>query len=101
MTAAMALAWLLWVAWTHSTPAVRGELRSFTVVTQHQIDVVLDISRSEGGAVTCLVKAQASDHSIVAEDQIEVPAGDAGALVFEASIETQREATSASVTNCR
>ena len=99
--AAVALGWLLWVAWAHSTPDVRGELRSFSVVSQHQVDVQIDIQRADGDAVTCSVKAQATDHSIVAEDEVEVPAGDAGSLVFEASIKTEREATSASVTSCR
>ncbi len=99
--AAVALGWLLWVAWVHSTPDVSGELRSFSVVSEHRVDVLIDIQRADGDSVTCSVKAQASDHSIVAEDEIEVPAGDAGNLVFEASIKTEREATSASVTNCR
>lgn len=99
--AVVALGWLLWVAWTHSTPDVTGELRSFSVVSAHQIDVLIDIRRTEGDAVTCLLKAQAADHSIVAEDEIEVPAGAAGTLVFEASIETEREATTATVSDCR
>jgi len=99
--AAVALGWLLWVAWAHSTPDVSGELRSFFVVSEHRVDVLIDIQRADGDAVTCLVKAQAPDHSIVAEDEVEVPAGDAGNLVFEASIKTERKATSASVTNCR
>ncbi len=99
--AAAALGWLLWAAWEHSTPDVRGGLRSFSVVSQHQVDVLIDIQRADGDAVTCSVKAQATDHSIVAEDEVEVPAGDAGSFVVEASIKTERKATSASVTNCR
>ncbi len=98
---ALALGWLLWVAWVHSTPEVQGELRSFSVVAEHRIDVLIDIRRDEGDAVTCLVRAQAADHSIVAEDEIEVPLGEAGNLVFEATIETEREATSVTVTDCR
>lgn len=97
----MALGWLLWVAWIHATPDVRGELRSFSVVSEHQVDLVIDIQRAEGDAVSCMVKAQSSDHAIVAEDEIEIPAGKAGDLVFEAKIETERKATSVTVTNCR
>ncbi len=99
--AAVALGWLLWVAWIHATPDVRGELRSFSVVSEHQVDLVIDIQRTQGASVLCMVKAQASDHVIVAEDEIEVPLGEAGNLVFEATIETEREATSVTVTDCR
>jgi len=98
--AAVLLAWLVWAAWQHATPDVRGELRGYEVVSDHEISVKIDVVRSGGAAVACTVRALAEDHSVVGEDVVTLAAGEAGSLGIEASIETDRRATAATVTDC-
>ena len=94
------IGWLIWVAWFHATHEVSGGLHSFTVVSEHQLDVVLDIHREGTRPVECTVTALAEDHTAVGEDLVRLPAGAAGDHRLVASIRTDREATSAKVSNC-
>ncbi len=98
--AAASLAWLIWAAWVHATPAVRGELHSYDVVSPHEVTVVIDIRRSSADEVQCLVRALAEDHSGVGEQMVDVPAGQVGDVRFETTIRTDREATTALVSDC-
>ncbi|MBA3234236.1 MAG: DUF4307 domain-containing protein [Propionibacteriales bacterium] len=95
------LAWLLWAAWSHSTPAVAGGLTSYDVVSSHQVRVVVDVSRQDGDPVTCTVSAQAEDHVVVGEDDVTFPAGPARTVQTTMTLRTEREATSVAVTDCR
>ncbi len=94
------LAWLLWTAWVHATPAVSGRLASYDVVSAHRVEVSIAVSRSGTAAVECTVTAQAEDHTVVGEDVVEISAGASDEVTVAASIRTDREATSASVRNC-
>lgn len=101
--AALALAlltWLGWAAWSHSRPDVKGQVNSYEVVSPHEVTVVLDVHRRSSAAVTCTVQAQAEDHVVVGEDEVEIPAGDPGDVQASASLRTDREATTATVTRC-
>lgn len=99
--AVLAVSWLMWAAWHQANATAHGGMRSFTVVSEHQVDVLIDIRRSDGEAVTCTLKAQAADHTIVGEQDVVVPAGKSGEIEFAATIETDREATTATVAGCR
>jgi uncharacterized protein DUF4307 len=101
--AAVALAlltWLAWAAWAHSRPDVKGQLNSYDVVSPHEVTVVIDVHRRSGAAVTCIVQAQAEDHVVVGEDEVEIPAGDPGDVRATATLRTDREATTATVPQC-
>jgi hypothetical protein len=95
------LAWLGWAAWDHSHPDVTGQLHGYDVVSPHQVRVVIDITRTDGQHVVCDVLAQAEDHSAVGETQVAVRAGGADTVQVSAVIRTDREATTATVSNCR
>jgi hypothetical protein len=95
------LGWLGWAAWVQSNPDVSGGLRAYDVVSAHEVHVVVDLTRRTGDAVVCDVLAQADDHSTVGQAQVRAAAGQPGPLRLEATIRTEREATSASVSNCR
>ncbi|MGH3446622.1 MAG: DUF4307 domain-containing protein [Nocardioidaceae bacterium] len=97
----VALAWLGWAAWNHSSPEVTGRVHSYDVVSPHEIDVTLDVYRPDGDAVTCTLRAQAPDHSIVGERTVRLPAGASGEKTIKATLKTDREATTATVVDCR
>lgn len=102
--AAVALAflgWLGWAAWEHSRSDVGGRLSSFEVVSAHEVEVHVEVTRHDGQAVVCDVAAQAADHTTVGERQVRAPAGDADQLTVTSTIRTDREATSVTVSNCR
>jgi hypothetical protein len=95
------LGWVGWAAWSHSQGDVTGRLKAFEVVSEHEVDVAVVVSRPAGQAVVCDLIAQADDHSTVGEGQVRVPAGDARDLTTTATIRTDRMATSVTVSNCR
>ena len=99
--AVLLLTWLGWAAWEHSRPSAGGTLHGFEVVSPHQVRVVVDLTRVGGDGVTCDVTAQASDHSSVGEGSVAAPPGPAGQVRETATIRTDREATTATVSNCR
>lgn len=98
--AAVLLGWLLWAAWVHSNGDVRAGLRTFDVVSEHQVKIEIEIDRSSGASVQCTLRAQSEDHAIVGEDVVTIPAGDAGSLRFTAALTTERRATAATVSGC-
>jgi hypothetical protein len=95
------LGWLGWAAWSQSQGDVTGRLKAFDVVSEHQVEVAVVVSRPAGQAVVCDVVALADDHSAVGEGQAKVPAGDARDLTATVTIRTDRLATSVTVSNCR
>ena len=95
------LAWLVWAAWVQATPDVRGGLSSYHVVSEHAVTVQIEVRRGSGDAVTCTVQALAEDHAVVGDDAVTIPAGAAGDVSFEATVTTDRRATTATVSDCR
>jgi hypothetical protein len=95
------LAFLAWSAWVHATTSVSGEVVSFDVRSEHRIDVTVQISRPAGKAAQCTLQAQAEDHSVVGEVVVSVAAASAAESEVTSIVKTDREATSASVSDCR
>jgi hypothetical protein len=94
-------AWLAWAALHHARTSVSGDVTSFNVVSPHQIEVTITVQRPTGGLVVCTVEARASDHELVATQDITVPAGRSGSVQVETTVRTDREATTADVSDCR
>ena len=104
VVAAVALAllgWLGWAAWEHSQSDVTGELKTFEVIDEHEVRVGVELTRHDGQAIVCDVVAQADDHTTVGEGTVTAPAGPSSHLTATGSVRTDREATSATVSNCR
>jgi hypothetical protein len=94
------LVWLAWAAWFHSDPAIEAEVVAFDVVDTHETRVRVEAQfrddRVEGG---CLLRATASDHTIVGELNLTV------AELREAGndwipVRTEREATTVTLVRC-
>lgn len=92
--------WLAWAAWGQNSDQVRGELASFDVRSDHEVAVSIDLRRSQGDPVVCTVIAKAADFAIVGADDVTIPGGD-DAVTFDATVRTDRRATSATVEDCR
>ena len=94
------LSWVAWVAIFHGNPAIDSQVSSFNPVSAHRIDVKLATRfRNDTVRGACLVRATASDHSIVGElnltaAQIRAAGGD------WIPIRTERRATTAEVVRC-
>lgn len=95
------LGWLAWAAWTHADQQVDGQLRSFEVVSAHEVTVVIDVRRRSGAAVECTLQAKAADFAVVGEDVVLIPAGRAGTVSRKLTLRTDREATVATVADCQ
>lgn len=94
------LVWLAWAAWFHGDPAIEAKVVAFDVVDTHETRVKVAAQfrddRVEGG---CLLRATASDHTIVGELNLTV------AELREAGndwipVRTEREATTVSLVRC-
>ncbi|MDQ4085257.1 MAG: DUF4307 domain-containing protein [Actinomycetota bacterium] len=92
--------WLLWAALYHATPPVSAQMRAYRVLGDGAVSATIDVEREPGLAVTCLLEAQASDHFVVGERQVRIPAGPVRALTRTYRIETERPATNAVLDGC-
>lgn len=100
LLAAAFLGWLIWAALDHAASPAQPRVRSYDVVSPHEIRVVLDVRRPENAALVCTVTAQAEDHSVVGEKVVRVPPGEDGELTMRVSVTTDREATTADISGC-
>lgn len=97
----VALGWLVWAATVYSTPAVAGQVASFTVKSDTLMKVTLTVDRRDPSVpVVCVVRAQAVDFEPVAEKRIEVGPRPERLVDVTFDLTTLRRGTSASLKNC-
>lgn len=96
------LAWVIWTAGAHATPAVSGHVLSYQVLSDREVAVTVTVQRPDPRTrVVCHVIAQAEDHQIVgALDRLAVPPRSEQVVNVTTQIKTLRRATSASVRSC-
>lgn len=94
------LGWLIWAALDHSSQPAGARVRSYDVVSPHEVRVLLDVHKPENTGLVCTVTAQAVDHSVVGEKVVRVRPGAESDLTVRASVTTDREATTAHVSGC-
>jgi hypothetical protein len=92
--------WVVWAGLNQASAGYGATLQSYDVVSEHRVRVQLDIHRSAGQPVICLVTAQASDHAVVGQQQVRVRSGPGGDLSVVADVKTDRRATTALVSQC-
>jgi hypothetical protein len=94
------ISWLAWAAWFQSDPAIRADLTSYDVVSTHEVKVKIEARfRNDHVQGSCLVRATASDHTIVGELNL----GVAELKAFDGkwiSIRTERRATTVALIRC-
>jgi hypothetical protein len=94
-------AWAIWAAIGQSSHAVSGIVRSYRIVSPHQLSVSVQIDRQSSAAVRCTVRAVASDHSTVGETAVTVPPGDSGETTLTVTVKTERPPAGADIGRCR
>lgn len=96
-----ALTWLIWTATVRSNPPVSGQVATYTVVSDTQLDLTLTVDRPDPSLpVVCTVFAQAENFERVAELPVEVGASEHRVVDVPVSLTTFRRATSASLDRC-
>jgi hypothetical protein len=100
VVAVVAVCWVLWAAWHQATGTVSGSVSAYDVVAAHHVDVTVQIHRPAHHAVQCTVQAQASDHSVVGQTVVSLAAAGSTDVQVKRTIKTDREATTAIVSQC-
>ena len=101
VVAAAGLSWLVWVMLVHGRPLAQSDINGFETVDQHRTTASFTVVRRDADVVAnCLLRAFASDHSIVGELDVTVGPGGDTRQTLERSIRTEREATSVEVMGC-
>lgn len=91
-----------WAAWVAFQPRpVTAELYGYDVVSDHRVDITLNIHRPDPVAVECTVYARAEDHSIVGEKTVTVPADEDENVRVPVSLETERRAVTGILRMCQ
>ena len=99
---AVGLGWLGWVAFFHSTPAASSELVAWEVVDDRSVTARVSVVRRDADVeATCLLRAQAEDHTVVGESTFRVGPGGSARAVYRVEVRTERPATSVDLAGCR
>ncbi|MDN4160130.1 DUF4307 domain-containing protein [Nocardioides abyssi] len=100
LLAAVALGWLAWTTWAHSTPEITSNLETYEIVDEHTIDAVVVVQlRDDDVEADCLLRAFAEDHTTVGEREFS-PDPALGSRQPQ-SVRTDRRATALELVGCR
>jgi hypothetical protein len=94
------LAWVIWAAWLHANPEIDAAVARFDIVNDHEAQVQVDARfRDANVRGNCLLRASASDHTVVGELVVTVGQlrADQGSLV---TVRTERRATTVELVSC-
>ncbi len=101
MLAAAGIGWLVWAMLFYGRPLARSDQISFRVVDQNTaVTTMTVVRRNRDVEATCLLRAQAADHTIVGELDFTVGPSQPATTTVRKTVRTEREATSVSVVGC-
>lgn len=101
LLASVFLGWLIWTMLFHGRPLARSELVAFEVMDQHSAQATMTVvRRTPEVEASCLLRATASDHSVVGELNVAVGPGEPATSTLTRTLRTEREATSVSLVGC-
>lgn len=84
-----------------STPSISGEQVSMTVVSDQQVDMILNVSRDEPGTpVYCIVRAQDQTQGELGRREVYVPPAEGTQVRLETTIATTSRAFITDVYGC-
>jgi hypothetical protein len=96
----VALAWVIWAAYVQGTPQVQSSLQTYRVVDSHQARATVVIkTRHRGVRASCVVQADAADHSVVGEVTFAVT-GTGGTTTHRVTLRTERQAAAVEMVGC-
>ncbi len=95
------LGWLAWVIADQTDPHVTSDMVSFEVVDEHAATATFTVARRTSDVTaTCLLRAQAPDHSIVGELNVPVGPGGERRQTLTETVRTERKATTVDLIGC-
>jgi len=95
------LAWVIWTASAHASPAVSGTVSSYHVTSDSEVSMTVTVQRPDPGKpAVCRVIAQAADFQLVGAADLYVPSRSEEVVNVTVQLKTLRRATSASVKSC-
>ena len=96
----VALAWVVWAAYVQGTPQVQSSLRTYHVVDGHTaLATVAVTTRSQGVRASCVLRAEAADHSVVGEVNFAV-VGTGKTTTRQVTMRTERPAAAVDLVGC-
>jgi hypothetical protein len=95
LIAAVFLVWLAWATWFQANPEVNSQLTGFEINGEHLAVAHIDVKLDPGVTADCVVKAIASDHSVVGEVHFS-PVDGANTV----NVRTERAATAVDLVGC-
>ncbi len=96
----VALAWVIWAAYVQGTPQVQSSLQTFHVVDDHTARATVVVkTRREGVRASCVLQAQAADHSVVGEVTFAVE-GTGKSTTHRVTMRTERPAAAVDLVGC-
>jgi hypothetical protein len=94
------VAWLAWVMDFHGRPEVSSQMVGYDVSGPHAATATFTVVRRDAGiSASCLLRALASDHSVVGELTLPVDSGPTSATL-RATVRTERRAGSVELVGC-
>ena len=95
------LAWLVWAMVVHSRPLVHSQAVGYQVVDDHAATARFTVVRREADVrASCLLRAYAADHAVVGEANVPGAAGEPRRTTVDATVRTERRATSVELIGC-
>jgi hypothetical protein len=99
-TLAVALGWLLWAAFLHSTPQVQSKFIGFSATSDTEVTATIMVSRDAPDTpATCRLEALGEDHSTVGEISVTVDSGPKE-QVIEVTLRTEQQAAGVTLVGC-
>jgi hypothetical protein len=95
------LGWVVWAAVSYARPEVTSGIVSWEVVDEHTATATFSVVRRAADVeASCLLRAQARDHSVVGELDVEIgPGGDPTGTLTQ-TLRTERRATVVDIVGC-
>jgi hypothetical protein len=95
------LGWVAWAAFEHGDPEVTSNLVGYQVVDEHSVTATFTVSRRTPEVrASCLLRAQAADHSTVGELNVTVRPGGDRVRTLKEPVRTERKATTVDMVGC-
>jgi len=96
-----ALVWLVWAIKGKSSTEVTSGLTKYHVVNAHKATASFEVHLSSTAVkATCLLQAQAEDHTIVGEAHVKVPQDRGRDMTLSETLRTERKATLVDLLGC-
>jgi len=95
------LGWLTWATAFHGAPPAESDMVGYQVLDGRTAEARIAVPRRDADVeASCLVRAQADDHTVVGETRFTVGPGGEPQGVYVVTVRTERPATAVELMGC-